>query len=108
MPRSQLVENDSEREEIRSAIGWFAFNLFWREICRSPSEAAVLRDMGGKARDAEIGQHDAPVLVDHDVCRLNVAVNDALFVGISKCAGQSCPPAVGLLGLGFSGRNVLF
>ena len=42
LPCSQLVEDDSEREEIRSAIGWLTFNLFWREVCRSPTETPVL------------------------------------------------------------------
>src|SRR5207302_8934770 len=42
LPGSQLVEDDSEREEIRSAICRLTFNLFWREVCRSPSEAPIL------------------------------------------------------------------
>jgi len=67
-----------------------------------------LRHMRGKSRDAKIGEHDAPVLIDDDICGLDIAMNDALFVGIGQRARQSCSPGKGLLGLDFFGRNVFF
>jgi len=40
-----------------------------------------------EAGDAEIDNVDLTILVDKQVLRLDVSVNDALFVGMGKCLG---------------------
>ena len=76
-----LVENDADRVEVGALVHLIALRLLRREILGGPKNGADLRHAGvAGARDAEVHDLDVPVAVDHDVLRLDVAVDDAAAV----------------------------
>ena len=84
-PGQHLIEDDPQRVDIRRRRNDLALRLFGGIVlhrakrhagCREPLRLDVLVHAG----DAEVGQLDQPRLVEHDVLRLDVAMDDALAV----------------------------
>ena len=95
----QFVEHDADGEEIRAPVELAAERLLRAHITRRAQHLADLRAQHlafragafaiGQARDAEIEDLDrAAVLAQHDVGRLDVAVDDAERVRVAERVGQ--------------------
>ena len=83
----ELVEDDAGRKNVGPVIDGLPLDLFRRHIGRRTDHRAGLRGLAllrlrvDHARHAEIGELRMPLDVDHDVGRLDVAVDDPGFVG---------------------------
>ena len=77
-----LVEDHAEREDVRPRVGLLAPHLLRRHVERRPQNGAHLRHgaAGERLGEAEVGQVRRAGRVEHDVLRLQVAVDDALLV----------------------------
>ena len=88
--REHLVEHDAERVDVRLAVDVVAERLLGRDVVRGAEHAAL----GGQAAvvhragDAEVGDLGRALLVDEDVLRLDVAVDDAAPVRGAERAGD--------------------
>jgi len=76
----QLVEDEAESVEVASHRRLAAGELLRRHVGRGPLSGRRAFDRGRPPRQAEVGDPGAPAAVDHDVCRFEVAVDDALIV----------------------------
>src|SRR5713226_7571683 len=82
-PRQQMMHRPGKRIEVRPRL-----HLAQILLRRSIANRAYLRAAPSRrkeARDSEVDQHRASVLVDHDVARLQVAINDRRFLRMEKC-----------------------
>src|SRR5215213_5031482 len=86
-PHRRVVEGRAERVDVALGCDLLALQLLWRGVGRCP-EVRVRAGGAGRrvqgAGDAEIGKLRAPVLVYEHVLRLDVAVDDAPFVGVGE------------------------
>ena len=84
--RNHLIEKASNRIEITTSICLTSSCLFWREIlCSSdnvPCAGHSCAAIGKCACDSEIHHLYIAVIGDHDVSRLNIAVNDSALMGV--------------------------
>ena len=94
LARQHLVQQRTETEDIRTGIDALAFHLLRRHVGGGADDLAflgmgyqaarrfvlTLSDRFGQFRDAKVEDLDQPVLVHHDVARLQVAVDDACRV----------------------------
>ena len=81
-----LVENHAHGINVGAAVAALAFHLLRRDVVRR-AEGGGEVGIGEAARrgvagDAEVDQLDVVVVVDHDVFRLQVAVDDAVGVDV--------------------------
>src|ERR1017187_2243084 len=94
----ELVQNQSNRKQIRAEVEFFRSRLFRRHVSRSAEQRTDSRKSGGSfdaagwrglrekrrsfhgACQTEIHHRRTALLVDHDVLRLQVAMNNALPV----------------------------
>ena len=90
VPDEHLVEHDAERVDVGLPVDVVAERLLGRDVVRRAEHAAV----GGqplllqRAGDAEVGDLGGALLVDEDVLRLDVAVDDAARVRGAERAGD--------------------
>jgi hypothetical protein len=102
--RQHLAEDDAEGEEVAAAVDALAEQLLGRHVVDRPQNGArlrldaderLLRAVGGarglRARDelgdAEVENLDVAVAADHQVLRLQVAVDDARLVRLRQPFG---------------------
>ena len=84
-----LVEQGAERVEVAAGAGGLAERLLGRQVGHRADEGAAAHSGPGLRRgQAEIAEPGAPVVVDPDVRRLQVAVDDAARVGVLERAGD--------------------
>jgi hypothetical protein len=93
-PRQQFVEQHPQREDVAAGIGAQGahLRLLGRHVLKRADHGAVLREQGplgqlllGRLGHAEVDhlRHRLAVVEgDHDVGRLDVAVNDPFLVGV--------------------------
>ena len=85
LPDQQLVGDDADRVDVAARVDLGAEELLGRHVAGRAHDLAHLRQRRGiDARDAEIADLDAPVVVDQDVRGLDVAVHDALLVRVAQ------------------------
>src|SRR4029453_11398282 len=77
----QLIEHASHRVDIAASIDGFASSLFRRKVLRGadhrPSERDSARRIRDRTRNPEVSDLDSTTACEHDVCRLDIAMNDA-------------------------------
>ena len=99
-----FVKNAAEAEDVRPDVDFLAFGLLRRHIgygtqncSRHGEPRGDISDSGiriandtflGELGESEVEQFGLPVLGDHDVGGLQVAVHDAGGVGADQCAGD--------------------
>ena len=77
-PRQHFVEHDARGVDVRARVRAVAPRLLGRHVVHRAERLLRERVGGiGKAGDAKVGDLDAAVAQDHDVLRLDVAVDDA-------------------------------
>ncbi len=84
-----FVEHRSERVEVGAGVGLLAARLLGRDVDQRPHHragVAVLQRIVQELRQAEVEHFDVPVVAQHDVLRLDVAVDDARLVGRPESA----------------------
>ena len=80
-PGEHLVEHDAEAVEVRALVRRPPLRLLGGEVRRRAHHRAGARQRRvAHARDAEVGDDDPPALVEHDVVRGDVAVDDVARV----------------------------
>src|SRR5262245_1090645 len=91
----QLVQHDTGGVDVGEVIDFDAANLLGTHVPRSP-DGAVARarqpPVAEHARDAEVDHADLPVLVQHQVARLDVAVNDPELVDVVQRSQRVAAP----------------
>ncbi len=86
-----LVEHDAQRVDVRADVHQFAAPLLGGHVGRGAQDAARGGELGRPGEhlgDAEVGQVGVVALVEQHVVRLQVAVDDALFVGEGQRTGD--------------------
>src|SRR5690349_22732318 len=84
LSRSHFIEHNPETEEISAPIKLKTLYLFGRHIVRRAQYLATMRHAAGSLGDAEVHDFCDVLARDHDVGRLNVAVNHLHFSRIIK------------------------
>ena len=122
--RRHLEQDNAEREDVGSSVGWFAFGLLGRHV-GGRSEHTVRRgeqggrrfrlgrgvQLGPQLRETEVQDLEAAVVSYHDVGWLEITVDDPALVcgthGVSerKCHRQE--PSSGSPPGGMSSTSVL-
>ena len=109
-PRQHLVEHDAQREDVAARVDRVAARLLGRHVGERPHDQALERAVPaapgervlvrgrGEAREAEVEHLDAPALAQHHVPRLDVAVHDAVLVGVGERLGHLLRDRQHLLG----------
>ena len=88
MPGEQLVHHGAERIQIGMMRELEALHLLGRHVRRTAGDALDARDLRiGDQRDAEVDDAHVGILREHDVRRLDVAMNDAARVGVVQRLG---------------------
>ena len=87
-----FVENAAQRIDVGSGVDGIAAGLFGRQVLGGPDHRRGLGDavaaVGDRAGDAEVHHLDRVGGADHDVRRLDVAVDDAVLMAeVQRLAG---------------------
>ena len=78
-----FVGDNGQRELVRAAIHGVPLHLLRRHIIRSSHHDAALRHLlGENLGHSEVGDLGERAFVDQDIRGLDVAMHDALFVGV--------------------------
>ena len=96
-----LVEDHSQRINVRAMVGLLRFGpLLRRHVMGCTGGAVIGRQRGGAdhSSDAKIGDFDAAGLVQEQVLRLDVAVDDTAIVGELQRVANRRHDGQGLLG----------
>ena len=100
LAREHLEAAHPEREDVAPPVELVAHGLLGRHVGRRAEQGAGLGQVGvGELRDPEVGDLDPVFLVQDQVLRLDVAVDDALAVGVVDRRGDLAGQADDLLRL---------
>ena len=94
LPRQQLERDDGEGVAVAGRGGALAARLLGSEIAGRTDDGSRLGVGGevGRARDAEVGDLDPVVVVEQEVARLDVAVDDPVRVRGVECGRGLAQP----------------
>src|SRR5712672_2184292 len=107
-PGQHLVQNDAQGEQVGAGAMRLAHDLLGSQIGGSAHNPPRAGKLGGKARDTEVAELYLAFFGDHDVGRLDVAVNDAGVVGAAQSGGQIGSPGTSARpGNGRFGKHLL-
>src|SRR5436309_10972913 len=83
-----LIRDDAERIDVGAAVERLGAGLLRAHVMRRADVRAGARQLAarGRLRDPEVGDHRQPVLVEHDVVGLDVAMHDAALVRVREGA----------------------
>ena len=81
LAREHFIQHQAQRINVAAHGDFFSGQLFGRHVGRSAAAHFVAADVVGDSRQAKIGDHDLAAAVEHDVGRLQVAMQNALGVG---------------------------
>ena len=79
-PGEHLPAHQPKAVDVGAGIEHATVDLLGRHVGRRPERDAVHRELrlaGHRPRQAEVGEHGASFVLDEDVLRLDVAMNDA-------------------------------
>jgi hypothetical protein len=81
-----LVEDATRSEDVRASVNAFAANLLRRHVARRSGDQLIERAVFalGWLSQAEIGDLDAILCVNHDVAGLDITMHDALGVSVGE------------------------
>jgi hypothetical protein len=98
LARQALVQDGAERENVRAGVDLLAAELFRRHVLQRAHDAARLRlEIGlGHLRESEVEQLDVlglfeAAVVEEDVVRFQVAMDDPDFVGAPEGLCHGAP-----------------
>ena len=82
LARQDLVRHDADGVDVAARVRRASERLLGRHVVGSPHHHAVERELLGRlsAREPEVEDRDGPAVLDHDVLRLEVAMDDAELV----------------------------
>jgi hypothetical protein len=83
-PGDQLVGQQAERVDVAAGGHLAPLQLLGRHVGGRAGTHVVARELRRESGQAEVGETDLPLAVEHDVRGLEVAVEDALLV----CRGE--------------------
>ena len=118
--RQHLVEDASEREDVRPRVGRLPSHLLGRHVTDGPEESPGVRGLRERRRlrvvalrdqpllgEPEVEDLHAPVRRDEEVLGLEVPVDDPLLVRRREAAGHLHGPVEGLARRGTPRRQSL-
>jgi hypothetical protein len=99
-----LVGDDTQRIEVAPSVDLtLPSRLLGRHVGRGPEGHSGRRQpgitpLGHRTGDSKVGDHRAPRFrIEDDVVRLDIAVNDAPFVGVGERVGHFSDDPAGLV-----------
>ena len=101
LPGRQLIEQDADGEHVGAKVDAAALDVLGRHVRGRAEELARHRHalLVDHLRDAEVGELDEPVVADHHVLGLHVAVDDAGLVRVLERARDLADDELGDLGV---------
>ena len=100
LARKHFEAADAQREDVAPAVELVTHGLLGRHVRRGAEQRPRLRHVGvDELRNAEVGDLDLVVTVDHEVRRLDVPVDDAAAVGIVESRSHLAREGDDTLGL---------
>src|SRR5882724_2200146 len=87
-----FVENATQRKNVGARVLRPAHDLFRAPVSGRTEQRAAARVAAGDASHAEVGKLHAAVRGDEDICRLHIAVDDALAMRDAERNGDIANP----------------
>jgi len=87
-----LVKNDTQREQVGTAVLRITENLFRRQIGRSSHQISAARDLRRKAGNAEVAKLYLTFRGHQNIGGFHVAMNDLGAMGLAECGGEVARP----------------
>lgn len=91
--RDDFGEHQAERKQIRAFRQFLARELFWSDTGGSPGD--TVDTFAWVHRQAKVHDANAAAAIEHDVCRFEIAVQNAMLVRGGKTGTQLSDAAEG-------------